>query len=62
MEHHQNGCQAMNETEFFLRKMVAMNLHRCIMGNFSLWGVLPDAKRPGERPTLSGGGRTITDL
>jgi hypothetical protein len=36
MGHHQHGCHGMYEIELFLRKMVAMNLHRCIMGNFSL--------------------------
>jgi hypothetical protein len=38
MGHHQSGYHGMHETELCLRKMVAMNLHRCIMGSFSLWG------------------------
>jgi hypothetical protein len=38
MGHHQNGCHGMHETELFLLKMAAMNLHRGIIGNFSLWG------------------------
>jgi hypothetical protein len=32
MGRHQNGCHGMNDTELFLLNMVAMNLHRCIIG------------------------------
>jgi hypothetical protein len=32
---HQHGCHGMNSTELLLLKTVAMNRHRCLIGNFS---------------------------